>query len=572
MEKARHDENRRELEKVKKRRLEREREQLERDAERTRMMRENEGSAYSQWEAKEDEFHLNQAKMRSQLRLADNRGKPIDLLAHYATNFENVENFDLQEPYHVLRGLTQEDLEDLSADITLYAQLEKGSHVDYWADISTLCLDVLNHRKTGGANSSTVSGAVKADVSKIFLGKTPSQLIALGQQIQNKIAASGTTGVDVEYWETLAVKLKVHMAHARLRDSHMQMLKRMLAELKRMQGLQQSAQRQQRAVLEQEQRRLLQGSGHQGESVFDEADLLTVDADAADAFNKKRLAERQALGPAADDQDDDAEDMDEEADLDDAKYAEERQRILEAGMRFELPLLSADSVLDAEILNPEDDQANLDEQRRRVAAEVAEAAATGEFATEWAGQQAAAAAEDLAGSLLGNPEEHPDLRPFDDSSTTLDLFRSEASKSMEEDEQAFNVDIPLQPQQFSDKYRPRKPRFFNRVHTGFDWNLYNRKHYDKENPPPKVVQGYKFNIFYPDLLDKYATPKYFLERDPTSPDFCIIRFQAGPPYEDIAFKIVKRDWEYSHRFGFRCQFQRGVFQLYFRFQRLRYRR
>jgi Cactus-binding C-terminus of cactin protein len=23
-----------------------------------------------------------------------------------------------------------------------------------------------------------------------------------------------------------------------------------------------------------------------------------------------------------------------------------------------------------------------------------------------------------------------------------------------------------------------------------------------DNPPPKVVQGYKFNIFYPDLIDK----------------------------------------------------------------------
>ena len=37
---------------------------------------------------------------------------------------------------------------------------------------------------------------------------------------------------------------------------------------------------------------------------------------------------------------------------------------------------------------------------------------------------------------------------------------------------------------------------------GYDWNLYNKTHYDIDNPPPKVVQGYKFNIFYPDLLDK----------------------------------------------------------------------
>lgn len=47
---------------------------------------------------------------------------------------------------------------------------------------------------------------------------------------------------------------------------------------------------------------------------------------------------------------------------------------------------------------------------------------------------------------------------------------------------------------WEDKYRPRKPRFFNRVHTGFEWNKYNQTHYDKENPPPKMVQGYKFNV------------------------------------------------------------------------------
>ncbi|PVD20134.1 hypothetical protein C0Q70_20628, partial [Pomacea canaliculata] len=102
-----------------------------------------------------------------------------------------------------------------------------------------------------------------------------------------------------------------------------------------------------------------------------------------------------------------------------------------------------------------------------------------------------------------------------------------------------------------DKYRPRKPRFFNRVHTGFEWNKYNQTHYDIDNPPPKIVQGYKFNIFYPDLIDKTKTPEYTV---------------------DIAFKIVSREWEYSYKRGFRCQFQNNIFQLWFHFKRYRYRR
>jgi hypothetical protein len=31
---------------------------------------------------------------------------------------------------------------------------------------------------------------------------------------------------------------------------------------------------------------------------------------------------------------------------------------------------------------------------------------------------------------------------------------------------------------WSDRYRPRKPRYFNRVHTGFEWSRYNQTHYE----------------------------------------------------------------------------------------------
>ncbi len=125
---------------------------------------------------------------------------------------------------------------------------------------------------------------------------------------------------------------------------------------------------------------------------------------------------------------------------------------------------------------------------------------------------------------------------------------------------------------WNDKYRPRKPRFFNRVKTGFDWHKYNQAHYDKENPPPKVVQGYKFNIFYPDLIDPYKPPTFAVEKIPDNVDYAIIRFSAGPPYEDIAFKIVNKEWELAHYRGYKCKFERGVLQLWFSFKRFFYRR
>jgi len=154
------------------------------------------------------------------------------------------------------------------------------------------------------------------------------------------------------------------------------------------------------------------------------------------------------------------------------------------------------------------------------------------------------------------------------------LFNTEMLRGLEEGEQAFNVPTATSSKKYlwTDKYRPRKPRFFNRVHTGYEWNKYNQTHYDTDNPPPKVVQGYKFNIFYPDLIDKKANPEYTLDPCQGDEDFAILRFTAGPPYEDIAFKVVNREWEQSNRHGFRCQFYNNIFQLYFHFKRYRYRR
>jgi hypothetical protein len=110
---------------------------------------------------------------------------------------------------------------------------------------------------------------------------------------------------------------------------------------------------------------------------------------------------------------------------------------------------------------------------------------------------------------------------------------------------------------------------------GYEWNKYNQTHYDEANPPPKVVQGYKFNIFYPNLVDTSKTPTYKVERNRQKRRYvgggggtsagedetCIIRFTAGPPYLDVAFRIIDRDWDYSSRFnrGFKSSFDKVYF-------------
>jgi hypothetical protein len=125
---------------------------------------------------------------------------------------------------------------------------------------------------------------------------------------------------------------------------------------------------------------------------------------------------------------------------------------------------------------------------------------------------------------------------------------------------------------WGDKYRPRKPRYYNRVHTGYEWTSYNKGHYDKDNPPPKIVMGYRFHIFYPDLIDKSTPPSYDRVPVPGDDGTELLVFRAGPPYEDVAFRIVRKQWDYSHRRGFRSHFDRGVLQLAFKFQRDTYRK
>ena len=89
-----------------------------------------------------------------------------------------------------------------------------------------------------------------------------------------------------------------------------------------------------------------------------------------------------------------------------------------------------------------------------------------------------------------------------------------------------------------------------------------------------LCTGYKFNVHYPDLVDRKKTPYYTLVRDPESEDgsTCLIVFKASCPYEDVAFRIVNKEWELSSRRGFKSAFDRGVLHVFFRLKRARYRK
>lgn len=510
------EENRRELEKVKKRRQERELERQQRDEEMALMQRSKEAAQFQEWERQEDQFHLEQARLRSCIRIQDGRAKPIDLLAKYISAEEEVDAVEMHEPYTYLNGLTIKDLEDLIEDIKVYKELERGKNLDYWNDITVIVEDELHKLRKLEKQSAYeaavgrregIHQSVAKEVASVFKGKTATQLEALQLQIETKISGK-PEGVDIGYWESLLSQLKAHMARARLRDRHQDNLRHKLEMLKAQQGV--------------------AGTGIEEET-----------GGVADGTIKTEQGTHSETASVHESSDSGKEDEEDEAahgnEVANAMLSESFADYESGGYS---PQYLSQSQLDPGTLvtNEEDDLQRLVFARMQVQG---------------------------TGSRVENV-----------MAAEEQALQREARKGMTADEAEFSVETVLDNQVYlwSDKYRPRKPRYFNRVHTGFEWNKYNQTHYDMDNPPPKIVQGYKFNIFYPDLIDKNTTPEYFLTSCTDNKDFANLRFHAGPPYEDIAFKIVNREWEYSYKRGFRCQFHNNIFQLWFHFKRYRYRR
>lgn len=510
-EKKRQRERMAEIEKVKKRREERAIEKARHEEEMAMLARERARAEFQDWEKKEEEFHFDQSKVRSEIRLREGRVKPIDILIKHLNGSDDFD-IEINEPYMVFKGLTVKEMEELRDDIKMHLDLDRATqtHVDFWEALLVVCdWELAEGRKKDALDRARVRGeeppaellveqrglhsSIEADVKSLLQGKTHKELEALQLQIESQMR-SGTAKV-VEYWEAVLKRLHIYKAEACLREIHTKLLRKHLQRLEH--------------PLEAEDNLASDDNLKPSEEIIEEDDV-----EDAKALSPEPILNEETDG------------------------AEE-----EAGS-FSPELLHGDE--NEEALDPEEDRAILERKRKAVLEEQQRRV-----------QQAMASKPIMA----------------------EDNFEMKAIKvmgAMEEGDAVFGsgaeVNLDSQVYWWHDKYRPRKPKYFNRVHTGYEWNKYNQTHYDHDNPPPKIVQGYKFNIFYPDLVDKTKAPVYTIEKDGSNGETCLIRFHAGPPYEDIAFRIVNKEWEYSHKKGFKCTFERGILHLYFNFKRYRYRR
>ncbi|WFD39595.1 uncharacterized protein MJAP1_002575 [Malassezia japonica] len=477
-----------EVERLNARRMQRERERRAREQEKAHAARTSE-SAATDWAAKEDQFHLEQAKLRASIRVRENRAQPIDVLVMHwmwarpsdgaSSDEDDGAEAELAEPTALFSSLLPTELAELHQDIQSFVQLERDRDaIEFWRHMLIVCDDRLRTQR-GEASGAHVDASIVAETDAMLAAKSADELYDLQCQVRAKLRSGEP--LDVEYWESLLRRIVVWRSVARLREVHARVLDHRIAHLQRRQR-KEGRRQQTEMALELEEHTPAEAQLHE-----------TWDAD---------------MEPAP-------------RDPGQLSYAERR-----------LPVLTV-----------AEQRRALVEARRRI----------------------------LRAAFV------PRRRPRDEADaqeTVADqMFRIESERALGVEEETFNEDVSLGAPvyQWQDKYRARKPRYFNRVHTGYEWNKYNQTHYDAENPPPKVVQGYKFNIFYPDLIDSTKAPSYKILREKGS-DTALLRFSAGPPYEDIAFRIVDREWEFSHRKGFRCTFERGILQLYFNFKRLKYRK
>ena len=376
------------------------------------------------------------------------------------------------------------------------------------------------------------ASSVSADVDRLLSPKSLAELESLETQILNKLQSDEP--IDVEYWEQLLGNVAVYKSRAELSTVYKNIIESRLNDLRQEQRAE--------AVLVRDKLALLTSISTSNDLKAD-CTILTADKSNIEPplLKYSRTLDPEPLLKLRND-DKGFDTMDEKDFME--KLASERQRVLK--LRY-VPLRQSQS----------------DKKPLVAVSKTAEAPTSG------------------ASRFATTPNE-------DFSSATKALYEREVARGVQEDEEIFAGEEDLSSTskpQWASKYRPRKPRYFNRVQMGYEWNKYNQTHYDHDNPPPKVVQGYKFNVFYPDLIDKTKAPTYRIEREngrkrgesfapAGEEDTCLIRFISGPPYEDLAFRIVDKEWDYSAKRerGFRSSFDKvsplarlQIFQIPFRF-------
>ena len=513
------------------------------------------------WQEKEEEFHRMTSIKRSQIRISEDRWTIIDMLAINIIGFtlDTKYHHKIKNPINLINESTLHDLASLLNDIDqfnkendidanddemkhwkmakLYVEyiFNKRNLIDNYIDDDQIEDDENDHniiKNTNNNNDIRESDIKIMDkIERENLANSSYEKLTEFENVCSKMASGKTSelgqqfaniSVDVNYW-TLALKItQICKAKAFITKKHKELIKKLQAEKEKIKA---------------------------STDMFDVNNANNNGNDKNEerintAFLIPNLLEQEKI-------DDD-----------------------------DIPMIDAShsmyTIYKQKAIDLDDDMEELDEMREKVLKQSME-----KLKKQAANRKDSRSKPEIVSKTKETKSEISETKKLEivkDSGRDLEMYEKIKKSTSQDGEHSYNKseeEIPIELRTtywWHDKYRPRKPRYFNRVKTGYSWNKYNQTHYDPDNPPPKIVQGYKFNIFYPDLIDPLTPPTYKLYEKGNNSEYAILIFHSGPPYQDIAFKIVNNEWEPSHRRGFRCRFEKGIFSLYFNFKRYRYRR
>ena len=205
-EKKRHVERLKEIEKVKEQREQRDKERMEKEEEREIMQREEALIEAVELEKREEEFHLNQAWMRSDMRVKSGRARAIDLLSRNLNAEPGAPEWDPSvHPLSIFDRLTLTEIDELRDDLRTYHELDHKNekHRFFWANLM-LVVDAelteaklredIDRAKLRGLQVSRevleqgLHKSVEGDVKEMLEGRSFAELEELEAEIEHQIS------------------------------------------------------------------------------------------------------------------------------------------------------------------------------------------------------------------------------------------------------------------------------------------------------------------------------------------------------------------------------------------------
>ena len=412
-----------ELGKLKKQREEREAELQLIEMERHRMRRDRELQSLGNWEEKEEQFHLEQAKQRAATRLMEGRPQPIDLFVISIYLNDEAKTFDgcrpfLEDPFSLFRDLNLKEMDALEEEVQFFLTYEKDEvPLQYWQAVIVTCKDELvkarnmdriqrsssTGRQYSKSEAHTMTSVaftgldymqpqVLREIHQRLKDKTYEQLLILHQSVEQKLAAGGA--IDVEYWETLLKVVSIMRARLRIRHAHLDAIQCRVQHLER-EGRHRDAQRLQDAM----------------------------------ALSGRPLQ----LG----------EQTEETSEIKESTSGEEPTSLETVTSNLDRDLEESGSAMPE--IEPEDVQSSMDDAVTQI----------------------------QATRIL------QEVPVWDASDESERMFQIEAAREMDSDEEVMQSEPILESARdavterrlhlIHGRFKPRKPRYFNRIQTGFEW-------------------------------------------------------------------------------------------------------